>query len=97
MRLDESHEEAESRKYMEKKIEGHIEMPKRESQLDKLHQAMLLHADGQSVLLETHLRENIGDDPAIWQLANTLNTLYPEGSWERSKIEGVIARHQSLR
>jgi putative DNA methylase len=97
MKLGESSEEAEARVDVETKHKGLIEMPKRDSQLDKLHQAMLLHADGNSVALEAHLRDNIGDDPAVWQLANTLNTIYLEGSWERSKIEGVIARHQSLR
>jgi len=97
MKLGESSEEAEARVDVEIKQKGLIEMPKRDSQLDKLHQAMLLHADGNSVALEAHLRDNIGEDPAVWQLANTLNTLYPEGSWERSKIEGVIARYQSLR
>jgi adenine-specific DNA methylase len=97
MKLGESQEEAEVRVDIETKQKGLIEMPKRDSQLDKLHQAMLLHADGNSVALESHLRDNIGDDPAVWHLAQTLNTLYPEGSWERSKIEGVIARHQSLR
>jgi putative DNA methylase len=97
MKLGESPEEAEARVDVEAKQQGIIEMPKRDSQLDKLHQAMLLHADGNSVALEAHLRDNIGEDPTVWQLANTLNTLYPEGSWERSKIEGVIARHQSLR
>ena len=97
MKLGESSEEAEVRVDIETKQKGLIEMPKRESQLDKLHQAMLLHGDGNSVALEAHLRDNIGDDPTVWQLANTLNTLFPEGSWERSKIEGVIARYQSLR
>ena len=97
MKLGENSKEAEARVDVETKQQGLIEMPKRDSQLDKLHQAMLLHADGNSVALEAHLRDNIGDNPATWQLANTLNTLYAEGSWERSKIEGVIARHQSLR
>jgi putative DNA methylase len=97
IKLGESWEEAEARVDVETKQKGLIEMPKRDSQLDKLHQAMLLHADGNSVALEAHLRDNIGDDPMVWQLANTLNTLFPEGSWERSKIEGVIARYQSLR
>ena len=97
MKLGESSEEAEARVDVETKQKGLIEMPKRDSQLDKLHQAMLLHADGNSVALEAHLRDNIGDNTAVWQLAQTLNTLYPEGSWERSKIEGVIARHKSLR
>jgi hypothetical protein len=97
MKLGETSEEAEARVEVETRKQGVIEIPKRDSQLDRLHQAMLLHADGNSAALEAHLRDNIGDDPAAWQLANTLNTLYPEGSWERSKIEGVIARHQSLR
>lgn len=97
IKLGESWEEAEARVDVETKQKGLLEIPKRDSQLDKLHQAMLLHADGNSVALEAHLRDIIGNDPAIWQLANTLNTLYAEGSWERSKIEGVIARYQSLR
>lgn len=97
MKLGESPEDAEARVFAENLQDAQIEMPTRESQMDKIHQAMLLHADGNSTALETHLRDNIGDDPVLWQLANTLNTLYPEGSWERSKVEGVIARYQSLR
>jgi putative DNA methylase len=97
MKLGESSEDTRARVEVEIRHQGVIEMPKRDSQLDKLHQAMLLHADGNSVALEAHLRNKIGDNPAVWQLAQALNTLYPEGSWERGKIEGVIARHQSLR
>ena len=97
LKLGESSEDAEARIEVEARQQGLIEIPKRESQLDRLHQAMLLHADGNSTALEAHLRDNIGDDPMLWQLANTLNTLYPEGSWERSKIEGVISRYNSLR
>lgn len=97
VKLGESWEEAEARIDNATKQKDLIEMPNRDSKLDKLHQAMLLHGDGNSVALETHIRDNIGDDPAVWQLAITLNTLYPEGSWERNKVEGVIARYQSLR
>jgi hypothetical protein len=97
LKLGESSEDAEARVEVEARQQGLIEMPKRDSQLDKLHQAMLLHADGNSTALEAHLRDNVGDDPMFWQLANTLNTLYPEGSWERAKIEGVISRYNSLR
>ena len=97
MKLGESFDDAKLRNIDSNIKKGLIDMPLRKSHLDKLQQAMLLHADGNSLALESHLRQNIGDNPAFWQLANTLNTLYPEGSWERSKVEGVIARYQSLR
>lgn len=67
-----------------------------ESPFDKLQQAMLLHADGHTAALDRLVGEEIGDDPLTWQLAQTLNALYPEGTWERNKIEGVIARHKAL-
>lgn len=66
------------------------------SPLDLLHQAMLLHADGHTNALDHVISDEIGESPIIWQLAQTLNALYLEGTWERNKIEGVIARHESL-
>ena len=73
-----------------------IEIPIRKSVLDHLHQAMLLHADGNTTALDHIIKNVIGDNQMAWQLAQTLDTLYPEGSWERSKIEGVIARYHSI-
>ena len=73
-----------------------IDIPKRGSALDRLHQAMLLFADGNTIALDHLIRDVIGDNQTTWQLAQTLDTLYPEGSWERSKIEGVIDRYKSI-
>lgn len=68
----------------------------RASPIDKIHQCMLAHADGATASLDFLIQERIGDDRTTWQLAQTLNSLYPEGSWERNKIEGVLARYHSL-
>lgn len=96
LKLGEDVDEGQIRTKMEEIKERVIDIPKRDSALDKLHQAMLLHADGNTPALDRLIKEAIGDDQTTWQLALTLNTLYPEGSWERSKIEGVIARYHSI-
>ncbi|MDO9538226.1 MAG: DUF1156 domain-containing protein [Thermoplasmata archaeon] len=90
LKLREDIQDAKMRTLIEEKI---TDIPKRDSALDKLHQAMLLHADGNTTALDRLITEVIRDDKTTWQLALTLNTLYPEGSWERSKIEGVLARY----
>jgi len=96
LKLGEDLGKAKKRELAEKMQDGSIEIPIRESVLDQLHQAMLLHADGNTAALDQLINGVIGDNETTWQLALTLNTLYPEGSWERSKIEGVISRYHSI-
>jgi adenine-specific DNA methylase len=96
LKLGEDVDQARVRKREEEAKALVVDIPKRDSALDHLHQAMLLHADGNTAALDRLIKDVIGDDQTTWQLAFTLNTLYPEGSWERSKIEGVIAHYDSL-
>ena len=96
LKLGEDVDQARVRKRKEEAKALVVDIPKRDSALDHLHQAMLLHADGNTAALDRLVKDVIGDDQATWQLAFTLITLYPEGSWERSKIEGVIAHYDSL-
>ena len=95
LKLGESVEEARTR--AKKEVEAKkTDLPVMDTRLDRLHQAMLLHSDGNTVALDHLLNDVISGEPTTWQLANTLNSLYPQGSWERSKIEGVIARNAAL-
>lgn len=65
------------------------------SVLDRLHQAMLLFADGRGEALSKFLQE-ICQDQSLWSLAQALAALYPQGSEERRWVEGVLARKKSL-
>ncbi|MEM3485849.1 MAG: hypothetical protein QXI12_09535, partial [Candidatus Methanomethyliaceae archaeon] len=65
--------------------------------LDRLHQAMILFADGRSTLLRTFLVEmGYGKDPRFWRLADALSRLYPRASQEKRWVDGVIARKRAL-
>jgi hypothetical protein len=64
--------------------------------LDRLHQAMLLFADGRGEALKRFLLEEIGSDQRVWSLAQSLSALYPTGSEERRWVEGVLTRKKSL-
>lgn len=64
--------------------------------LDRLHQAMLLFAEGHSEALKRFLVDEIGPDQRIWNLAQALSALYPSGSEERRWVEGVLARKKGL-
>ena len=64
--------------------------------LDRLHQAMLLFADGRGEALKRFLLEEIGSDQQVWNLAQSLSALYPAGSEERRWVEGVLTRKKSL-
>lgn len=95
LKLGESVGQARTRAQQEVRAKK-ADLPVLDTRLDRLHQAMLLHADGNTSALDHLLNDVISGEPTTWQLANTLNTLYPQGSWERSKIEGVIARNGAL-
>lgn len=65
--------------------------------LDRLHQAMLLFADGNLAGLKHFLvDEGIGHDDLFWRLANALSALYPANSYEKRWIDGLIARKKAL-
>jgi hypothetical protein len=67
------------------------------STLDRLHQAMLLFADGRSEALRRFLvDEGVGRDPQFWRLADALSRLYPTNSQEKRWIEGLLARKKGL-
>mgnify|MGYP001766906160 CR=1 FL=1 len=64
--------------------------------LDRLHQAMLLFAEGRGEALKRFITEEIGKDQGLWSLAQSLSALYPPGSEERRWVEGVLTRKKSL-
>jgi hypothetical protein len=67
------------------------------STLDRLHQAMLLFADGQSEALRRFLvDEGVGRDAQFWRLADALSRLYPMNSQEKRWIDGLLARKKGL-
>ena len=64
--------------------------------LDRLHQAMLLFADGRSDALKRFIGEDLGGDQSLWNLAQSLSALYPPGSEEKRWVDGVLARKKGL-
>ncbi|MBK9498684.1 MAG: DUF1156 domain-containing protein [Leptospiraceae bacterium] len=60
-----------------------------QTNLDRLHQAMLLFAAGRTQALKRFLTEEAGKDERFWKLAQALNSLYPKGTEERRWVEGV--------
>ena len=67
------------------------------TRLDRLHQAMLLHARGQTALLRPFLQETgAGQDARFWTLANVLSALYPANTDEKRWVDGVLARKKGL-
>jgi putative DNA methylase len=68
-----------------------------QSTLDRLHQAMLLFADGRSEALRQLLVDDgVGRDERFWRLANALSALYPPSSQEKRWVDGVLARRKGL-
>lgn len=64
--------------------------------LDRLHQAMLLFADGRSGALRHFLvEEGHGREAQFWRLADALSRLYPLSSREKRLVDGLIARRKS--
>jgi putative DNA methylase len=67
------------------------------STLDRLHQSMLLFADGRSEALKRFLViDGHGKDQRFWSLAQALSALYPSQSDEKRWVDGVLARKKSL-
>lgn len=67
------------------------------STLDRLHQAMLLFADGQGEALRRLLvDEGIGRDGQFWRLADALSRLYPLTAPEKRWVDGLLVRKKSL-
>ena len=65
--------------------------------LDRLHQSMLMFADGRSDAIKRFLvEEGIGRDPRFWRLAQALSALYPAGSDEKRWVDGLQARKKGL-
>jgi hypothetical protein len=65
--------------------------------LDRVHQSMILFGNGHSDGLKKFLIEDgIGKDQQFWKLAQALAALYPTGSDEKRWIEGVLARKKGL-
>lgn len=64
--------------------------------LDRLHQAMLLFAEGHSEPLRRFLvEEGYGRDPQFWRLADALSRLYPASSREKRLVDGLIVRRKT--
>jgi len=67
------------------------------STLDRLHQAMILFADGRSEALRRFLvDEGVGRDVQFWRLADALSRLYPMHSQEKRWVDGLLARKKGL-
>ncbi|WP_448595964.1 DUF1156 domain-containing protein, partial [Thermoflexus hugenholtzii] len=67
------------------------------STLDRLHQAMLLFADGRTEALRRFLvDEGVGKDSRFWRLADALSRLYPMNSPEKRWVDGLLARKKVL-
>lgn len=67
------------------------------STLDRLHQAMLLFAEGRSEALRRFLvDEGVGRDGQFWRLADALSRLYPSSSQEKRWVDGLLARKRVL-
>jgi hypothetical protein len=65
--------------------------------LDRLHQAMLLFADGRGGALRRFIvDEGIGNDDRFWRLADVLNYLYPRNSEEWRWVNGVLGKKKSF-
>jgi hypothetical protein len=65
--------------------------------LDRLHQAMILFGALRGELLKRFLVEDgVGKEPRFWKLAQSLAALYPPGTDERRWVEGVLARKKGL-
>jgi len=65
--------------------------------LDRLHQAMLLFADGRGEALRRFIvDEGVGNDDRFWRLAQSLSALYSAHTDEKRWIDGVLARKKSF-
>jgi hypothetical protein len=57
---------------------------------------MLLFSSGQGDALRRFLEEDVGNDPRVWRLAQSLSALYPTGTDEKRWVDGVLARKKVL-
>ena len=65
--------------------------------LDRVHQAMILFANGRGEALKRFLVDDgVGSEPALWKLAQALSALSPPGSQEKRWVDGVLARKRVL-
>jgi adenine-specific DNA methylase len=65
--------------------------------LDRVHQAMLLFANGRADALKRFVVEDgVGGDARFWKLAQSLSALYPAGSDEKRWVDGVLARKKTF-
>lgn len=65
--------------------------------LDRVHQAMILFADGRGEAMKRFLvEEGIGNDNRFWKLAQAFSALYPPKSDEKRWVDGVLARKKGL-
>ena len=65
--------------------------------LDRVHQSMLLFADGRGDALRRFLVDDgVGSAAAFWKLADCLSKLYPPHSDEKRWVDGVLARKKGL-
>jgi hypothetical protein len=68
-----------------------------QTELDRVHQSMLLFASGRSDALSGFLSEDaVGRRPSFWKLSQSLSALYPVGSDEKRWVDGVLARKKGL-
>jgi len=68
-----------------------------ETVLDRMHQAMILFAAGRGDALKRFLVDDgVGQDAALWRLAQAFSALYPPGTQEKRWVDGVLARKKGL-
>lgn len=68
-----------------------------ETLLDRVHQSMILFATGRGEALRRFLVDDgVGQEPALWELAQAFSALYPVGSDEKRWVDGVLARKKGL-
>jgi adenine-specific DNA methylase len=78
-------------------VELHVEIEAGRTVLDKLHQAMLLVADGNLGALKHFLvDEGVGRDDRFWRLAQALSALYPMGTSEKRWVDSVLSRKRGV-
>jgi len=82
---------------MAPELEEGVRLVPGQSTLDRLHQAMLLFAEGHSEALRRFLTdEGVGHDGPFWRLADALSKLYPPSSQEKRWVDGLLARKKVL-
>jgi adenine-specific DNA methylase len=65
--------------------------------LDRVHQAMLLFATGQSEAMRVFVNSpSVGGNQQFWTLAQALSALYPASSEEKRWVDGLLARKKGL-